>query len=237
MKHEGLIVGLLVVAVACSAATLALGIARPARQLRVVAATGTAQKSFVPDTADLDLGVQTDAPEVQKAQQDNSTVMNNILAALKAAGVKSEDIQTSSFYVNQNFDYSNVKGQSIPTGWRVSNTVTVRVKPELVSAVIDAASKAGANIFNSISFDISNREELKAGLMKEAVANARAKALGTLEGTTHTLGDVVSIAADWSGPSVVYGGAEGLGGNAGYVPVETGTNVLSVSVSVSFELD
>ena len=115
---------------------------------------------------------------------------------------RAEDIQTSSFYVNQNFDYSS--GQSKPTGWRVSNTVTVRVKPDLVSAVIDAGSKAGANIFNSISFDLSNREELKARLMKDAVANARAKALGTLEGTTHTLGDIVAIAADWSGPSVVY---------------------------------
>jgi uncharacterized protein YggE len=89
------------------------------------------------------------------------------------------------------------------------------------------------NIFNSVSFDISNREELKAGLMKDALANARAKALGALAGTTHILGDIVSIAADWSGPSVVYSGPQGMGGG---VPVETGTNVLSVSVSVSFEL-
>jgi hypothetical protein len=173
---------------------------------------------------------------VQKAQQDNMATMNGVLAALKAAGVKSEDIQTSSFYVNQNFDYSSGKS-SIPTGWRVSNTVTVTTKPETVSAIIDATSKAGVNIFNSISFDIGNREELKAGLMKDAVANARAKALGTLAGTTHTLGDIVSIAADWSGPSVVTSGAGGMGGYAVSVPVEAGTNVLSVSVSVTFELD
>jgi uncharacterized protein len=236
MKHEGLIVGLLVVAVVISAVGLVLGVARPARQSRVVAATGTAQKSFVPDTAHLDLGVQTDAPTVQKAQQDNVATMNGVLVALKAAGVKSEDIQTSSFYVNQNFDYSSGKS-SIPTGWRVSNTVTVTTKPETVSAIIDATSKAGVNIFNSISFDIGNREELKAGLMKDAVANARAKALGTLAGTTHTLGDIVSIVADWSGPSVVTSGAGGMGGYAVSVPVEAGTNVLSVSVSVTFELD
>src|SRR5450830_2150182 len=234
MKHEGLIVGLLVVTVVCSAAALALSISRLPRVSRVVAATGTAQKSFVPDTAHLDLGVQTDAPEVQKAQQDNAATMNGVLAALKALGVKSEDIQTSSFYVNQNFDYASGKSAK-PTGWHVSNTVTVRVKPDLVSAVIDAVSKAGANIFNSISFDISNREEMKAGLMKDAMANARAKALGTLEGTTHTLGDIVSIAADWSGPSVVYSGPQGMGGGTDFVPVEAGTNVLSVSVS--FELD
>lgn len=235
MKHEGLIVGLLVVAVVISAAGLVLGVAHPTRQPRIVAATGTAQKSYVPDTAHLDLGVQTDASTVQKAQQNNVATMNAVLTALKTAGVKSEDIQTSSFYVNQNFDYSS--GQSKPTGWRVSNTVTVRIKPDLVSAVIDAGSGAGANIFNSISFDISNREELKAGLMKEAVANARAKAAGTLEGSTHTLGDIVSVAADWSGPSVVYPAAEGLGGASGFASIETGTNVLSVSVSVSFELN
>jgi len=236
MKHEGLIVGLLVVTVVCSAAALVLGVVRGPRVSRVVAATGTAQKSFVPDTAHVDLGVQTDAPTVQKAQQDNLVTMNGVLAALKAAGVKNEDIQTSSFYINQNFDYASGKSAK-PTGWHVSNTVTVHVKPDLVSAVIDAASKAGANIFNSISFDISNREEMKAGLMKDAMANARAKAMGTLAGTTHTLGDIVSIAADWSGPSVVYAGPQGMGGATDYVPVETGTNILSVSVSVSFELD
>lgn len=235
MKHEGLIIGLLVVAVVCGAAGLALGAARPPRQVKVVAATATAQQSFVPDVAHLDLGVQTDAPTVEKAQQDNGAVMNNVLSALKGAGVKAEDIQTSNFYVNQNFDYSS--GQSKPTGWRVSNTVTVRTKPSLVSSVIDAGSKAGANIFNSISFDISNREELKAKLMKDAMANARAKAQGTLEGTTHTLGDIVSVAADWSGPAAVLAGAEGMGAAAGgAIPIESGTNVLSVSVSVSFEL-
>ena len=115
MKHEGLIVGLLVVAVVISATGLVLGVARPVRQLRVVAATGTAQKSFVPDIAHLELGVQTDALTVQKAQQDNLATMNGVLAALKAAGVKSEDIQTSSFYINQNFDYSSGKSAK-PTG-------------------------------------------------------------------------------------------------------------------------
>jgi len=236
MKHEGLIVGLLVVTVVCSAAALALSISRLPRVSRVVAATGTAQKSFVPDIAHVDLGVQTDAATVQKAQQDNAATMNGVLAALKALGVKSEDIQTSSFYVSQNFDYSSGKSAK-PTGWRVTNTVTVAAKPETVSAIIDAASKAGVNIFNSVSFDISNREELKAGLMKDAMANARAKAMGTLAGTTHTLGDIVSIAADWSGPSVVTSGPQGTGGGTDFVPVEAGTNVLSVSVSVSFELD
>ncbi|MCE5192565.1 MAG: SIMPL domain-containing protein [Candidatus Cryosericum sp.] len=235
MKHEGVIISLLVVAVAIAAAGLVLAVARPAApQLRVVAATGRAQQSFVPDVAHLDLGVQTDAPTVEKAQEDNSATMNAVLAALKGAGVKSEDIQTSNFYVNQNFDYSS--GQSKPTGWRVSNTMTVQIKPNLVSSVIDAGSKAGVNIFNSIRFDITNREELKAKLVKNAMANARAKALGTLEGTTHTLGDIVSVAADWSGPSLVLAGAEGMGGYAMSVPVETGTSELSVSVSVSFEL-
>lgn len=235
MKHERLIVGLLIVTVIISAAGLALGIARPALQPRVVAAIGTAQKSFVPDSARLDLGVQTDAPAVQKAQLDNLATMTGVLAALNAAGVKTEDIQTSSFFVNQNFNYAS--GQSKPVGWRVSNTVTVHVKPDLVSAVIDAGSRAGVNIFNSVSFDISNREKLKAGLMKDAMANARAKALGTLAGTTHTLGDIVSIMADWSRPSVAYSGPGASGGDAGSVPVETGANVLSVSVSVSFELN
>ncbi|MHB8072096.1 MAG: SIMPL domain-containing protein [Candidatus Cryosericum sp.] len=234
MKHEGLVIGLLVVAVVCSVTGLVLSVAHLQRPSRVVAATGTAQKTFVPDIAHLDLGVQTDAPAVQKAQQDNAVTMKNVVTALKAAGVKDEDIQTSNFWVNQNYEYSS--GQSVPTGWRVSNSVTVTADPANISSLIDAASKAGANIFNSVTFDVTNREELKAGLMKEAVANARAKAQGTLEGTTHTLGEMLAIEADWSRPSIVYPAAGAGGADTGGAAIETGTNMLSVSVSVRFEL-
>jgi uncharacterized protein YggE len=234
MKHEGLVIGLLVIAVACSVAGLVLTVAHLPLPSATVAATGTAQKTFVPDTAHLDLGVQTDATVVQKAQQDNAVTMKSVVAALKSAGVKDADIQTSSFWVNQNYEYSS--GQSVPAGWRVSNSVTVTAKPEMISSLIDAASKAGANIFNSVTFDVTNREELKAGLMQEAVANARAKARGTLEGTTHSLGDMQTIEADWSGPSIVYPTAGAGGADTGAATVETGTNMLSVSVSVRFKL-
>jgi len=234
MKHEGLVVGLLVVAVICSVAGLVLSVAHLQSRSATVAATGTAQKTFVPDVAHLDLGVQTDATAVQKAQQDNAVTMKSVVAALKAAGVKDADIQTSNFWVNQNYEYSS--GQSVPAGWRVSNSVTVTAKPEMMSSLIDAASKAGANIFNSVTFDVTNREELKAGLMKEAVANARAKAQGALEGTSHTLGDMQTIEADWSGPSVIYPAAGAGGADTGAAAVVTGTNMLSVSVSVRFKL-
>ena len=234
MKHERVILGLLIVAVVCSAAGLALGFAGLRRPERVIAATATAEGSFVPDVAHLDLGVQTDDDSVQKAQQANAATMEKVVAALKAAGVKAEDIQTSSFWVNQNYDYSN--GQSRPTGWRVSNSVTVTAQPGKVAALIDAASKAGANIFNSVTFDVSNREELKAGLMKKATANARAKALGAIDGTGHTLGEILAVEADWSGPSVVYLDAGAGGSGMGSASISTGTNMLSVTVSVRFEL-
>lgn len=235
MKHEGLVIGLLVVAVVCSVAGLVLNVADLQRPSRVVAATGTAKRAFVPDVAHLYLGVQTDGTTVQKAQQDNAATMKDVLAALKAAGIKDEDIQTSGFWVNQNYDYSG--GQSRPTGWRVSNSVTVTAKPDAVSLLIDATSKAGANTFNGVTFDVTNREELKADLMKEAVANARAKAQGTLEGTTHTLGDIQAIEADWSGPSVVYPDMGAGGAGTGSTDIATGTNMLVVSVSVRFGLN
>ena len=57
--------------------------------------------------------------------------------------------------------------------------------------------------------------------MKEAVANARAKAQGTLEGTSHSLGDVQSIEADWYGPSIVYPTAGAGGADTGAAAVGT----------------
>ncbi len=234
MKSNALIIGLLVAILIVSTAGLVLEMIRPAREQRTVTATGVARMTVKPDIVHLELGAQTTAPSLQKAEQVNAIAMKQILAAVKAAGVKDSDIQTSSFYVTQSFDYTSV--QPKPTGWQVTDTIMVTAKSELASVIIDAASGAGANVFNSITFDLSNEETLKAQLMQNAVANARAKAAGTLAGTSHTLGDLCSVSADTSGTSLLYPTEEGQGGSGGASSVSLGMNTLSVTVSVTFGL-
>jgi uncharacterized protein YggE len=233
MKHENVIIILLVLMLAAAATGVGWVLTRKSSQERVTTAIGIAQTTITPDIAVLEFGVQTDADTVQQAQQANTATMSKIIVAVKALGVKDADMQTANYYINQNFDYSAV--QTKPTGWRVSQTNRVRTKPELVSFIIDAASNAGSNVFNSISFEATGREAARAGIMKEAVANARAKAEGALVGTGYTLGDIVSIVEDWSTGSGPYSQYSGMGADmSGYI--QPGSNTLSVAVSVTFEL-
>ena len=233
MKHENVIIILLALMLAAAGTGVGWVLTRQSSHERVTTAIGIARTTITPDIAVLEFGVQSDADTVQQAQQSNTATMNKIIAAVKALGVKDADMQTASYYVSQNFDYS--APQARPTGWRVSQTSSVRTKPELVSFIIDAASSAGSNVFNSISFDATGRETARASIMKEAVANARAKAEGALVGTGYALGDIVSIVEDWStgsGPYSPYGGMAAE--MSGYI--QPGSNTLSVAVSVTFEL-
>ncbi|MDQ3043926.1 MAG: SIMPL domain-containing protein, partial [Chloroflexota bacterium] len=81
-----------------------------------------------PDTASISVGVTATQSTLSEAQAQATDIMTATNAALIAAGVAEEDIQTSNYNVNilQNYD-----PQGLPTdiqGYQVSNQVNVLVR-------------------------------------------------------------------------------------------------------------
>ena len=101
----------------------------------------------------------------------------------KAAGVADKDIQTTSYQINTQYDYSNRKpGDNRPpkiVGYEVINNVRVTVrKVSDAGKVLDAGIGAGANDAGGIAFDLSDTTKAKAqtDALTRAVQNARSKA-------------------------------------------------------------
>ncbi|HDY74373.1 MAG TPA: DUF541 domain-containing protein, partial [Euryarchaeota archaeon] len=72
---------------------------------RGIVVTGEGKMRVTPDQAVLTVGVVTTGGSSQEAVAENSAVMNQVVSALKRAGVDEKDIQTQSVNVWPEFDY------------------------------------------------------------------------------------------------------------------------------------
>lgn len=202
----------------------------------VISVSGEGLIEAKPDTATVNLGVQREAATTQAAMDAQARAMQGVIDALKAAGVKTEDIKTTQFSVQPIYAYPENRSPQL-TGYRVTNMVTFSTRDLTgIGAMIDKAVAAGANDVNGITFSIKDVEPLKAQAIEAAVKDARAKADAAAKAAGVRIKSVKTITIDGSFNPPVYSmeyRADMMKG-AAVTPIEAGTNTVRVTVSVLF---
>jgi uncharacterized protein YggE len=198
--------------------------------------SGHGEVDGTPDVMTVTMGVQTADPSAQVALQRNNENAAALIAALKAHGVADKDIQTVDVNVSPTFDdHFHV------TGYSASNTVTAKLRDlSKAGSVIDAAAvTAGQDVrMQGVTFSIDNTSALVARARADAVQDAvtQAKQLAAAAGVT--LGPIRTI--DDTGttlPQPVYhAGLGDANAQSAAVPVEPGSQQLSVDVIVVFDI-
>lgn len=138
---------------------------------------GDSQTKVAPDTAVIVFSVVTQDKQALNAQQENANKSEAVKQAVEAitAGAKSE-IKTSDYSLNPEQDYYSEKMPKI-LGYEVKNTITVSINDlNQVGAVIDAATKAGANSVEGIQFILSEASPAQGDALALATKQAIAKA-------------------------------------------------------------
>ncbi|MFQ6121791.1 MAG: SIMPL domain-containing protein [Dehalococcoidales bacterium] len=141
--------------------------------------SGEGKVSVVPDVAILSLGVEAQDITVAAAQSQASTAMTAVVAELDNYGVAKKDIKTQHFSIYPVRRWAEERGEEILIGYRVTNTVTAKVrKVEDTGAIIDAVAKAGGDYIriNSISFTVDDPSIYHEEARQKAMADAEAKA-------------------------------------------------------------
>lgn len=149
-----------------------------------VVVSGDARVEAQPDTAVVLLAVVTQNRNASEAQAENASRTDAVVRAVRAAAGRGAEVQTSGYSLQPQYAYKENQPPLI-TGYIARNGVAVTMS-ELgrVGAVIDAASQAGANSVDSISFTLRRDEQARASALaaatREAVGKARtiAQALG-----------------------------------------------------------
>ncbi len=204
------------------------GSATPAGRTINVSGTGTAHGA--PDTAQFSFGVETDGATARAAQAGNAAKMQRVIAALLRAGVLRADLQTQDVSV-----YPRETDSGTVEGFTANSSVSAKVRQiPKAGAVVDAAVAAGADETSGPQFDRSSRSELTQRALREAFANARAKAETLAREAGAQLGEVQRIDETGSephpGPMPLYAA------EAARTPIEPGTQETQASVTVTFGL-
>lgn len=212
------------------ASVTAVGGASSLRQL-TVNASGSIY--VAPDQATVQLGVSTQASTAADALKQNSADTAAVIDAIKKLGVDAKDISTSNFNVYPTYDTSGTR----INGYQVNNAVTVLIRDISASGtLLDQVVTAGANNISGLSFGIADASKYQADARQKAIEEARAKAEAMAKAAGVTLGDVVSINESVNyQPEMPF--ARGMVADAAMsVPVETGQQAVSVSVTLVYEI-
>jgi uncharacterized protein len=197
--------GLAIVAVAVLGLMLALfspSAATPVAQAQVtpppngysgISVNGTGIISVQPDVVRMTIGVQEQAATVAAAQTAANDKAKKITDALKAAGVKAEDIKTANYGVAPQYRYDNNNNQP-PTlvGYVVSSQYAITVRDiTKAGSTIDAATAAGANSIYGITFTLEDSakalEQARTAAMDDAlVARCKSVALSASSSRART---------------------------------------------------
>jgi hypothetical protein len=208
-----------------------------------VSVNGTGRVTLTPDRFSFNATVQTISPTVEEAVNENNTKVAAVIAALKAAGAKPDEIQTSNFSIYPQQDYSQQQQGKLPRviGYQVSNSITVTRKQVAdAGRLLQAALSAGVNQTSGLSFSVSDPTRGRDEGMRAAFGDARAKAALLAQAAGRTLGPAMTIVEIGSTappqPRPMMAGRVMAAQVAEPVPVESGSSELSFTVSVVFAL-
>lgn len=208
-------------------------------QRDTIAVTGFGRTSVIPDRVTFNVAVQTVGQTVDEAVNENNAKIKEVIAALKKAGATDRDLRTSNFTIYPQQDYQQGKLPRI-LGYNVSNNITVtRPNPAEASKLLQAAINAGVNQSSGLNFEVSDPARGRDAGLKAAFDDAKSKATLLAQAAGRTLGPAISIGEGGNvnaPPPRPYGMVMAAKAEVSEVPVESGAQENSYTVSVVFEL-
>jgi len=207
--------------------------------------TGQGNVDVAPDMAVLTLTVTREAETARAALDANSAAMNDVLAAMKAEGIETRDLQTTGFSIQPRYSYPSPKSsaeRAPPSivGYTVYNSLTVRIRDiGAVGAILDTSVTLGVNEGGNIMLTNEDPSAAITQARINAMQDAMAKAKTLAEAAGVKPGKLLEISEQSYNPRpMLMAGAEmGMARSADAVPVATGENTYRVTVNVSYAID
>lgn len=215
---------------------------RPVSRILV---SGEGRAELAPDMAVLSLTVTREAETARDALDANSSAMTEVLTAMKAAGIKEKDLQTSGFSIQPRYFHPPIQAsgkREAPqiVGYTVRNSLTVRVRDiSAVGTILDKSVSLGVNEGGNIMFTNDDPSVAITQARTRAVKNAMAKAKTLANAAGIKTGRILEISEHSSNPRPMHmAQAEmSLARSGSSVPVAAGENTYKVTVNISIEIN
>ena len=217
---------ILVAALVLFGAAAVAGVAQPhlarsagADAAKTVTVTGSGSIDTVPDRATFAFTVTTKADTARSALAKNGALADAVATALRGAKLQTSEVMLSPEL--------NDDGTAV-LGYTASTTITAESELTRAGALVDAAVDAGATGVSGPSWSRSDRDARYRTALKDAIADARAKAQALADGAGLSLGAITTLSEGGTAQPLAYAV------DAQAAKLEPGTQTVAASVTVTF---
>jgi len=167
-------------------------------QAPVITVSGSGSIEVPPNEARVMVRIETKASNAKDSQEANAAITDTVLDALRDAGIRKDDIETSSFSIREDKQFDRNLGRSVSMGFVSSHLLSVTTTAvDDTGSIIDVSTKAGATGIDFVTFtlDEETQREVRDQALAEAVAEAQSKAdllaqqLGVKRGRVHSISE------------------------------------------------
>jgi len=205
-----------------------------------ITVTGTGCIKTQPDFASINLNIETKNKNLERAQRENTTIVQRLIKVLNEQGISESDINTDWFNIYPEYDHHH-HGNNL-TAHRVSNQLTIKVRDiNNVGKIIDLSTKAGATIVSGVQFGIEKNTHAYNTALVEAIQSAKEKAI--LVSTATEPGDlkvvsVKEIFSNYSGyDNYYYGRYAYCAGDTNHTSILHNEIKVTATVEVKFKVN
>lgn len=201
--------------------------------------TAEGKVTVKPDVAFVSAGIKAQAQTVKGAQDQINSVVNNISQAVKGLGVDSKDIQTISYNINPDYDYSSSPAKI--KGYSAHTTLSIKVREiDKINGAIDTATTNGANEVSGVRFDVDDKTEAQNEARSKAVDEAKKKAQDAAKIAGFKLGRIINYYETDYGSPVLYSASNirtlDIAAEKA-TQIEPGTSEIRITVTLSYEIN
>jgi uncharacterized protein YggE len=212
----------------------------PTRNMTV---TAEGKTLVSPDIATASFSVVSRGKNPDELAERNNKLVSQAIDFVKSQGVEAKDIRTTGYNLSPDYAYDENARRSYITGYTLAQTVTVKVRNlEGVGKILGGLPELGINQIGGVSFGVDEPEKYLAEAREKAFRLAREKAEAMARAAGVKLGRVISANEYQPGPVYPYAYGEkayGMGGggvSAAPPTIEPGSEEITVSVTLSYEL-
>lgn len=194
-----------------------------------------------PDTALITVAVVTQGQTALAAQAENARKSEAVVRAVKAAAGAGAEVETSGYSLQPQYTYKQNE-QPIIQGYQARNGVNVTMNDlTKVGAVIDAATAAGANNVDNLSFTLRRDRPARDQALAEATRAALSKAQVIAQALGGRVTRIIEVQEATEGvrPVPIYKTemmARSASSDAAQTPVEIGTLEIRSQVQLVAEI-
>lgn len=203
---------------------------------RTITVTGSGSAEIVRDRARIALDVTSLRPTAREAYSRLAATTAEVRSAVIAAGAKSADLTTTGISLYPEYRYYDNTRELL--GYRASVRFTVLAAVAAAPAILDAAVAVGNDdvSLSGISFESSSRTAAAKKARVAAVADARSIAAQLTSAAKVRIHQVVSISESSSSGSPSYPPMYLDKSESASLPVDPGTEKLTISVTIVYSL-